>query len=111
MTLVGSVGVAVGITALVTFVLTNWFNTSRMEKRYVTREQCEVCMENLAKRDRDRRQFRESIKETLKSINSRLMLGNLVMADLCDKAEIPESKIKSYEKSLGIKLREDNNKL
>ncbi len=101
-----AVGMAVGVSVLLTFGITRLWDAHRMEKKFVTKEQCEVCMENLARRAKEQKEFREKLNRTLEMINARLMLGNLIMADLCENAKIPNSKIESYEKALGIKLRD-----
>lgn len=81
------VGMFVGAVMVIAFV---W----KVDRRYRTNADAQKCME---KREAAEMKFEK-----------RQMLTNLVLSELCEKVGIPIAKIQSFEKSLGIKLRDNN---
>ena len=102
-----AVSLAVGISTVVSIIITKLWDAYQMEKKFVSKEQCEKCEDELKLRQVDRAEYRGIVKKKLEKMDDRLKLGNLIMSDLCEKAGIPISKIETYERSLGIKLRDN----
>ena len=98
------VALAVGVSTLVTFGGTRLWDAYRMEKKYVTLEAFEMCHENREKVMSEIAESEGAIVETLESLTKRLQLGNLIMWELCTKAGVDQSRIKGFEKALGIEL-------
>lgn len=94
-------GISTVLTFILTFVVTKLWDAYSMQKKYRTKGAAERCM-------KEREEAETAINKALAEIKKRLILGNLVMADLCDEAKIPQSKILSYEKALGMKLRDND---
>ena len=101
MDIAGAVALAVGISSLVTFGGTKLWDAYSMQKKYRTIEAAEKCM-------KERSQAETDLKAILKRMEKRLQLGNLAISDLWEKAGLPLSRLKQYEKALDIKLRDNN---
>jgi len=96
-----AIGIAAGISTLVTIGGTKLWDAYRMEKKYRTKTEAEKCMA-------ERKEAERGVLNQLAKIDKRMILGNLVIADLCEQAKIPLTKIASYEKAIGLKLRDNN---
>ena len=92
-----AIGMAVGISTLVTFGGTKLWDAYSMQRKYRTIIDAGLCMEK-------RNKAESEIKEQLHSLKNRMMLGNLIMARLCKELKIPDSEIAAYEKALGVKV-------
>ena len=100
-TVATAVGIAVGISSLITFVGTKLWDAYRMEKKYRTKGAAELCM-------KAREEAENTIKTILGRMEKRLMLGNLAIGDLWEAAKLDPNKLAAYEKALNIKLKDEN---
>ena len=101
MGLYAAVGIAVGISSLITFGGTKLWDAYAMQKKYRTKAAAEQCMS-------DRETAEKDIKIILRRLEKRLQLGNLAISDLWDKAGLPQSKLQQYERTLDIKIRDNS---
>ena len=93
-----AVGTAVGITGLVTVVITRLWDAYHMEKKYQTKVSSGACMKKREDAEKD-------MCEQLDIISRRLVLGNVIMSKLAEKQGL-SSDIEQWEKALGLKLKD-----
>ena len=96
-----AVGMAAGASAILTFLGTRFWDAYRMEKKFRTNEAAEKCMSERAMAEKT---LKAKIEELRSETKPRLILGNLIMARLCQELKIPESEIRAFEKAVGIKI-------